>query len=250
MSKFGISAFKESVAKSGGLSGGHLFKFSLVFPATASQFTLGLLSMREFLCKGVTLPGDDVEVTNVHHFGREIPVPGARKVGTFSASFWNSNNYQSRKMFRDWVGLLSSHKTSRRGVFETRDSEHELPNESGHNEFIATATLEHYERRADSGSSIFLGIPVVGQLFDSGKVRKVATYTLDGVFPSTVGALGFSAESEEFQTYDVTFYYRSMTMFVDSADRATVTTNETKVAIDDYGIVGAPGNRIPLEGGN
>lgn len=249
MSKFGISAFKESVAKSGGLSGGHLFKFSLVFPATASQFTLDLLSMREFLCKGVQLPGDDVEVTTVHHFGREIPVPGARKVGTFTASFWNSNNYQSRKMFRDWVGLLSSHKTSRRGVFETRDSAFELPNETSHNEFIATVTIEHYERRADSGS-ILLGIPVIGQFFDSGKVRKIATYTLDGVFPSAVGALGFSAESEEFQTYDVTFYYRSMIVNVDSTDRATVTTNETKLAVDDYGIIGDPGKRIPLTGGN
>jgi hypothetical protein len=218
MSKFGITAFKEAIAKTGGLAGGHLFKFNLTFSAN----TTGVLDIknnsfgkvRELLCKSVTVPADQIESTTLHHFGREVSIPGARKFPPFTATFWNSADYNTRYLFSEWLSLLSSHTTNERGVIDVTGVRRDSLSRLGHLDYVATITLEHFSKESID-PKFPQSIPIIGQLFDSGKVKRLATYKLYNAFPTSVTNPAFSVDSDEFQTYDVEFHYQSMTMTID-----------------------------------
>jgi len=211
MSKFGITLFKEAIAKAGGLSRANLFKISIDLPAA----TIGLLdnhgtkTPRSFLCKSVALPAEAVVVAPLYAYGgREISIPGTRNRPPFSATFWNSNDYQTRNLFVRWVSLLSSHSTNERGLVDVSSGpkRRDLSQPAGHTAYCATISIEHFESKtADPGW--LQGIPVVGQFFDTGILKRVAIYTYLNAFPSSVSPLTFSMESDEFQSYDVQFHY-------------------------------------------
>jgi hypothetical protein len=189
---FSIDAFKSSVASKGGFSRGNFFSCLIVPP-----FYLGELPDTS-LCKSATLPQSTVESSEVAYFTRPVKIPGRRTFPPITLSFYNTADYTLRSFMEAWQSVLN-HPDENRRVGASLYGE---------------MTLTHFDvgGGVDLGTLVagFPGLGLAAAFFKGSTHRPLAVYRLHGIFPSTVGPMTFTMESDEIQTFDVEFHYQSM----------------------------------------
>ena len=166
---FSIDTFTEKLASGGAL--GSLFQCNLV----TAKGTGSVINDFKFLCKGATLPGSAVEAATVTYMGRAIQLPGNRAAAQLTTSVYNDENMEIRNHIENWMELLNSHRTNKRGSnFVSFES------------YTGTLTVEQLSK---TGSGVTKG------------------YEFVQAWPSATGEIAVAWDSNDIQTFDITWEY-------------------------------------------
>ena len=107
--------------------------------------------------------------------GRSINIPGNRAAGQLTTSIYNDEGMEIRNMLEDWMEKLNSHSTNVRA--------------SGFSQINS-----------------YTGEIKLKQLAKEG-VEITKSYQFMDVWPSSTGEIAVSWDTNEIQTYDVTWEY-------------------------------------------
>ena len=174
---FSIDTFTSNLQKGGALAS--LFEASvtgtqgLVFNSDMDNF--------KFLCKATTLPGDTIDVATVTYMGRGINIPSNRAAVQWTTTVYNDEGMEIRNNVESWMEQLNSHKTN------VRDS--------------AMTQIQSY-----TGT---LKVKTFGKASSSTIMKS---YEFMDAWPSAIGEITVDWETNDIQTYDVTWefsYWRS-----------------------------------------
>tara|TARA_B100000029_G_scaffold151329_1_gene146466 strand:- start:841 stop:1398 length:558 start_codon:yes stop_codon:yes gene_type:complete len=176
MPNFKIDDFTSKLTHGGALSS--LFECSI----TGYKGTSDTSKMNDFkyLCKGVTLPASAIETSAVTYMGRSLNIPGNRAAQTITTSVYNDEWMEIRNHIESWMERINSHNMNKRAPgFDSIGS--------------------------------YTGTMVLNALSKDGQM-DTKEYEFINVWPSSTGDLTFSWDSNDLQTFDITWefaYWRS-----------------------------------------
>ena len=176
MSSFSIDTFTSKLAQGGALAS--LFEAELT--TTKGIEEASAVQDFKFLCKAASLPGDAIDVATVTYMGRQINIPSNRAATQWTTTIYNDEGMATRNNIESWMEQLNSHSTNVRAT----DMQRIL-------DYTGTLTVEQ--------------LPKTG-----GTLTKM--YSFINAWPSAVGEIAVDWETNDIQTYDVTWefsYWRS-----------------------------------------
>ena len=177
MASFSIDSFTSKLKAGGALAS--LFEAELV----TSKGTEASSSIQDFkfLCKATTLPGDTIDVATVTYMGRGINIPSNRAAVQWTTTVYNDEGMEIRNNIESWMEQLNSHKSNKRAAAMTQIQSY-------------TGTLKIKTFGKASGTVI------------------TKSYEFIDAWPSAVGEIAVDWETNDIQTYPVTWefsYWRS-----------------------------------------
>tara|TARA_B100001750_G_scaffold163074_1_gene131794 strand:- start:297 stop:854 length:558 start_codon:yes stop_codon:yes gene_type:complete len=176
MPNFKIDDFTSKLSNGGALSS--LFEVKI----TGYKGTVDSAKMNDFryLCKGVTLPASAIEAAGVTYMGRAINIPGNRAAQQVQTSVYNDEWMEIRNHIESWMERINSQNMNKRAAgFDAINS--------------------------------YTGTMVINQLSKDGQM-DTKEYEFINVWPSSTGDLTLAWDSNEIQTFDITWefsYWRS-----------------------------------------
>ena len=168
---FSIDTFTSKLKAGGALAS--LFEAEL----TTSKGPIAPSAINDFnfLCKAASLPGDTIETATVTYMGRGINIPANRAAATWETTIYNDEGMEIRNNLESWMEQLNSHKTNVRAA--------------------AMIAIQSYT-----------GTLKVRQFAKAGGV-STKSYEFVDAWPSAVGDITVDWETNEIQTYTVTWEY-------------------------------------------
>ena len=177
MASFSIDSFTSKLKGGGALAS--LFEAELI--TTKGPQQPSSIADFKFLCKATTLPGDTIDVATVTYMGRGINIPSNRAAVQWTTTVYNDEGMEVRNNVESWMEQLNSHKTNVRASAMTQIQSY-------------TGTLK---------------VKTFGKA--SSTVLK-KSYEFIDAWPSAVGEITVDWETNDIQTYDITWefsYWRS-----------------------------------------
>ena len=169
---FSIDKFTTKLKDGGALAS--LFQCELT-GAKGSGSTIGGF---KFLCKGVSFHASDIESATMTFMGRALQIPSNRAAAQLTTSIYNDEGMAIRNHLENWMELINSHKDNKR-----------------------SSTMKQI-----TGSSSYTGSLKISQhKKDDTGVSKV--YEFVDCWPSSTGEITLSWDTNDIQTYDVTWEY-------------------------------------------
>jgi hypothetical protein len=169
---FSIDTFTSKLLQGGALAS--LFKAKLL--TTKGTKESGSTDDFEFLCKATTLPGDAIDVATVTYMGRGINIPSNRAATQWTTTIYNDEGMATRNNIESWMEQLNSHSTNKRASGMQRILD-----------YTGTLTVE--------------------QLPKTGTTIATKMYSFINAWPSAVGEIAVDWETNDIQTYDVTWEF-------------------------------------------
>ncbi len=184
---FDINVFKAKLNEYGGPSKLNLFEVELTGAIGSTIIPPGDL---RFFCQSVQAPGINLVLIENRPQGLGLPqsFPTSQAVETLNCSFIMDSKHQILSFFHLWMQNIINMDTSG-GLFSPnrRDSNH-FPHEINYrNEYEMTMTIKYY-----------------------GVDKTLYTIKLGGVYPSQVGSLNLSWDSDSYATLPVNFIYKEI----------------------------------------
>ena len=91
----------------------NMFSVQIPFPAGVagipSDGSIGGFELTNLLCKSAALPGSSLGVIEVPFRGRTIKIAGDRTFDTWSATFFNDKDMNTRGYFENWLNAINNH---------------------------------------------------------------------------------------------------------------------------------------------
>ena len=171
-STFSIDTFTSKLLQGGALAS--LFKAKLL--STKGAIEAGSIGDFEFLCKATTLPGDTIDVATVTYMGRGVNIPSNRAAVQWTTTVYNDEGMATRNNIENWMEKLNSHATNKRAA--------------------------GMQRILD-----YTGSLTVEQLSKTGGTVATKMYTFVNAWPSAIGEVTVDWETNDIQTYDVTWEF-------------------------------------------
>ena len=168
---FSIDTFTAKLKAGGALAS--LFEAELT--TTKGPQQASAVADFKFLCKSTTLPGDTIDVATVTYMGRGINIPSNRAAVQWTTTVYNDEGMEIRNNLESWMEQLNSHKTNVRAA--------------------AMIAIQSYT-----------GTLKVRQFAKAGGV-STKSYEFVDAWPSAVGDITVDWETNEIQTYAVTWEY-------------------------------------------
>lgn len=174
-----IDGFKQAIRDGGARP--NLFEVTGSFAGLAQvgdvvERNNAALDDMKFLIKAASLPASNVSQIAVPYRGRQLKMAGDREFEPWTITVINTNDFRLRNAFEAWSELINGHETNR-----------------------SSLRLDEYFRDWS-----------VNQIDRTGKVSE--TYTLVGCYPSVVGAISLSHESNNIiEEFEVTLEYQYWT---------------------------------------
>ena len=168
---FKIDTFVSHLKQGGAL--GSLFECSVTGAKgsgagdTESEF--------KFMCKEAVLPASTIEAGTVTYMGRALQIPGNRAAQQLNTTVYNDEDMAIRNNIENWMDMINSHLSNSRQTGMSKINSY-------------TGTLE------------------VKQLSKE-DVGSVKTYTFKDCWPSSCAEVPLSWETNEIQTFAVTWEY-------------------------------------------
>ena len=164
-----INDFKAKLA--GGGARANQFKVTMPFPGYASVG--GEIEDLAFLCRATTIPAMNIGNIDVKFRGRDIKIAGDRTIDAWSVTVYNDTNFKLRNAFERWQNGINN-MTDNEGLTNPVD-------------YQVDAFVDHLDRNGNT----------------------IKSYTLRGVFPTAVAAIGLDYETTDaIETFDVNFSYQ------------------------------------------
>ena len=171
MSNFNIDTFTSKLSQGGALAS----LFECVLTGSKGTSATSAVENFKFLCKGVGFPASAIEATAVTYMGRAINIPGNRPSAQITTSIYNDERMEIRNHIESWMERINSHKSNQR--------------QSGLQAINSyTGTME-IKQLSKVGTAI------------------TKSYEFIDVWPSSTGEIALSWETNEIQTFDVTWEY-------------------------------------------
>ena len=128
-----------------------------------------------FMVRASQVPASTLGVVQVPYFGRTIKLAGTRTYATWSVNVINDEDFLIRNALEQWSHAINS----ARGNLRT----------------VGTASPLLYKATAEVTQFSKTGVPV-------------RTYKLNGIFPTTIEAMGLDwAQGDQIQEFGVSFEY-------------------------------------------
>ena len=164
-----ISDFKAKLA--GGGARANQFKVTMPFPGYASVG--GEIEELAFLCRATSIPSMEIANINVPFRGRAIKIAGDRTIPSWSVTVYNDTNFKVRDAFERWQNGINN-MSDNEGLTNPVD-------------YQVDAFLDHLDRNGNT----------------------IKSYTLRGVFPTTVGTIGLDYEEQgSIEQFEVSLEYQ------------------------------------------
>jgi len=169
MASFKIDTFTSKLAKGGAL--GSLFECDL----TSAQGQGTDIADFKFLCNSAVFPASTIEASSITYMGRAINIPGNRAAGQLTTSVYNDEDMAIRNHIENWMEKLNGGSNNKRsGGFSAINS--------------------------------YTGSLKIKQLAKEGGVIT-KSYDFIDAWPSSCGEIALSWETNEIQTFDITWEY-------------------------------------------
>jgi hypothetical protein len=180
---FNINTFKQAGLVYGGARPS-LFEIILTVPPTVD--TAFASQKFTFTCKAAELPESTISAIEVPYFGRKIKVAGERTFADWSVTVMNDEDFSVRALFETWSNAIN------RMVANVRDP---------------AVAVENYK----------VDLEVVQYAKDGTKIRS---YLLVGAFPTQVGAIALSWDSQNaIEKFAVSFEYDYWIPLTETSDK-------------------------------
>ena len=168
---FKIDTFVSHLKQGGAL--GSLFECSVTGAKGAGAATAA--AEFKFLCKEAILPASTIEQGTVTYMGRALQIPGNRTAQQLNTTVYNDEDMSIRNNIESWMDMINSHQNNSR--------------QSGMSKINSyTGQLEVKQLSKE----------------DAGPVK---TYTFKDCWPSACAEVPLSWETNEIQTFAVTWEY-------------------------------------------
>lgn len=140
----------------GGGARPNLFKVTMAFPA----YVTANVELASYMVKATSMPASTIAPITVPFRGRQLQIAGDRTFDPWSVTVINDTDFNVRNSFEQWMNGINQHKQN-------------------------TGLTQPSSYMADM---------IVEQLDKDGTVEK--TYNIRGVFPTNLGAIELSYDSE------------------------------------------------------
>ena len=169
---FSIDTFTAKLKQGGALAS--LFEAELA--STKGLEQAASIQDFKFLCKATTLPGDTIDVATVTYMGRGINIPSNRAAVQWTTTVYNDEGMEIRNNIESWMEQLNSHKSNVRAS-----------NLSKINSYTGTLKVRTFDKA---------GSPAITK-----------SYEFMDAWPSAIGEITVDWETNDIQTYDVTWEF-------------------------------------------
>ena len=169
-SSFNIDAFTSKLTHGGALAS--LFECELTGTTGGQK---GSIDTWTFMCKGVTFPASAIDVATVTYMGRALNIPSNRAAAQLTTSVYNDENMDIRNHVESWMERLNSHKSNKRDASFAKILDY-------------TAEMKVRQLKKDG----------------TGHTKQ---YVFTNVWPSSCGEIALSWDTNEIQTFDITWEY-------------------------------------------
>jgi hypothetical protein len=167
----------------------NMFKIQLPFPNGVGPGISGD-ELSNLLCKSAALPGSNLGVIEVPFRGRTIKIAGDRTFDTWSATFFNDKDMNTRGWFESWLNAMNNHNLN--GA--------DLPNlgaSGGEGSYSVDIDVFQLERAAETAET--------NQNTDNNIIRQ---YKLRYAFPTSVSQIDLAYDSnDQIEEFTVEFQY-------------------------------------------
>ena len=178
----------------------NLYQVSIPFPD--ASFALGrqnsdtdLTSQAKFLCRSAQIPAATQGLIEVPFRGRFLKIPGDRTFDAWTATFYNTADFDLRAAFEQWINI--GNKT---------DEALGTMNFGGdaYGGYFRDIKIVQLDKNVDSAG---LTAVQTGAAEDPNRVLRV--YRLVGAWPTSVGAINLAYDSnDQIEEFDVEFQYQ------------------------------------------
>lgn len=152
----------------GGGARSNLFRATVTYPG----FAAGDIELTSFMCKSAQLPASTIETIEVPFRGRQLKIAGDRTFEPWSITIINDTDFAVRNAFERWMNGVNGHQEN-------------------------TGRTNPTDYKADM---------IIEQLDKTGVAVK--RYNFKGAFPSSVGAIDVSYDTEnEIEEFEVEIQY-------------------------------------------
>ena len=167
----------------------NMFRIQLPFPNGVGP-GVGGDDLTNLLCKSAALPGSNLGVIEVPFRGRTIKIAGDRTFDTWSATFFNDKDMNTRGWFESWLNAMNNHNLN--GA--------DLPNlgaSGGDGSYSVDIDVLQLERAAENAET--------NQNTDNNIIRQ---YKLRYAFPTSVSQIDLAYDSnDQIEEFTVEFQY-------------------------------------------
>ena len=172
------------------LNGGvrpNLYQVEINFPTGVGN-QKSLKEQGQYLCRSTSLPTHSQGLIEVPFRGRFLKIPGDRTFEAWTATFYNTSDFNLRAAFEQWVNL-GNQVDENVGVV------------GGLNELFRDVYVRQLSKDSEGTSG-------TGPLaYDKNKVLRV--YRLVDAWPTSVGAINVAFDSNDaIEEFDVEFQYQ------------------------------------------
>jgi len=193
----------------------NLYEVSVKFPSAALVNVPSgseLTAKTGFLCRSAALPGHSQGVIEVPFRGRFLKIPGDRTFESWTATFYNTKDFDLRRAFEQWVNLGNK-----------VDENLGTLNFGGDN----------------ASGAFFQDIDIVQKSKDittaggtgNDPNANLRAYKLIGAWPSSVGAINLAFDSnDQIEEFDVEFQYQYFDAGADTDSYGELTTRNTALS--------------------
>lgn len=184
--EFTVSKFLSNFAQGGALQS--------LFQAKIKNGPTGIIipDSNRFMIKTTSFPESVITAGDIAYMGRSITIPGNRESQQWSTEIYNDEDHKIRMALLKWMDNINAHADNVR-----------------EDNWI--------------GLSQYTGTLDISQLSKTGAKKATAVATFYRAWPSTVGEISLDWETNEIQTYEVTWEFSHWSMANDSGTKVGIT---------------------------
>ncbi len=189
-----INSFKNKLA--GGVRP-NLFNVRINFP-TRVKDAVGLAqgnaleTETSYLCRSAALPASTQGLIEVPFRGRFLKIPGDRTFEAWTATFYNTKDFNIRRAFELWINFANK-SDENVGVLDFGG----IGGETGAENYFSDLVIQQKTKQVDKSSDI------------------LREYHLIGAWPTNVSAINLAYDSnDQIEEFDVEFQYQ----YIDAAN--------------------------------
>ena len=199
------------------LNGGvrpNLYQVDIQFPDAAEEpigVNAGELTRQgQFLCRSTSLPTHSQGLIEVPFRGRFLKIPGDRTFEAWTATFYNTADFNLRAAFENWINI-------------TNQTNENVGVVGGFEKIFKDITIRQLSKDSDAKAIARAGAGGSGG--DANNVLRV--YKLIDAWPTSVGAINVAYDSNDaLEEFDVEFQYQ----YLDANKPGNSSTNSVSYA--------------------
>ena len=178
----------------------NLYQVAIPFPD--ATFALGrqnsdtdLTSQAKFLCRSAQIPAATQGLIEVPFRGRFLKIPGDRTFDSWTATFYNTEDFDLRAAFEQWINIGNKTDESLGTMNFGGDA---------YGGYFKDIKIVQLDKNVDSAG---LTAVQTGAGEDLNRILRV--YRLIGAWPTNVGAINLAYDSnDQIEEFDVEFQYQ------------------------------------------